>query len=157
LSVCQRALQIGSRWTGIDLLALGRVEDTFARGAGLGGALVKGLADLIGRGVQVQRDGSLGAKRVCNGVQTELVVHVCDSVSLEEGLLFDGHDLGLFFVITVVTALTRVSAFTLVNDLIRPVVKGFFQLAIKDLHETVGTRMVMNSAGNNKEKRTGTV
>ena len=154
LSVGQGTLQIGSRWTGLELLPLGRVKDTFARGTGLRGAFVKGLANIIRRGVQVQRDGSLSTKRIGNGMETQLVMHIGNGISLEEGLLLDGHGLGLLsFIITVIAAQTGVGAAILCDDLVGPVVESLLQLSVKDLHEAVRAGMVMDSTGNKNEQQ----
>lgn len=142
----QGTLEIRSRGTGLELLALGRVEDTLARGPGLGRALVEGLAVVIRRRVQMQRQRTGGLEWVGNSVETDVVGHVGDVVAAHDCVSLDGHGLGLLFVITVVTAQTRVSVFGIVDDLVRPVVLGLLQFAIKDLHDAVGASMVMDSA-----------
>lgn len=155
----QGTLLICGRRTGLELLALGRVENTFARGASLGRALVEGLAVVIRRSVEVQRQGAGGLEGVGHPVETNGVGHVGDLVAVQGGFTLDGHGFGLVpFVITVIAAQTGVGVLRVVDDLVGPVVLGFLELTIKDLHDAVGASMVMDSTGKRKkwqQKRDG--
>lgn len=94
----------------------------------------------------MQRYGTLGLERVGNCVEAQVVVHVGDGIPLQECLLLDRHGGGLLIVIAVVTTHTRVGVVVVVDNTVGPVVEGLLQFAIKDFHEAVGARMVMDGA-----------
>lgn len=150
----QGAGEVGCRWTGLELLTLGRVKDTFARGASLGGPLVEGPTGLEGGRVQVQGQGAGCLEWVGHTVETQLVRHVGGLVTVQDRLSLDGHGAGLpVLVVTVVRAQARVGMVDLGNDLVRPLVECLFELAVQHLHDTVGTRVVVDSTtGEQTEK-----
>lgn len=137
--------EIRSRRTGLELLALGRIEDALARRASLGGPLVECLASLVRRRVQVQGKGASRLEWVGHTVKTELVRHVGGFVAVQDCLSLDGHGTGLLaLVVTVVGAQARVGMVSLGDDLVGPLVQGLLELTVQHLHDAVGTRVVMN-------------
>lgn len=103
----------------------------------------------------MQGQGASGLEGVGHPVETNGVGHVGNLIAAQGGFTLDGHRLGLVpFVVTVVATQTRVSVLRVVDDLVGPVVLGFLELAIKDLHDAVGASMVMDSAGKKKEVAT---
>lgn len=100
----------------------------------------------------MQRQGAGGLEGVGHPVETNGIGHVGDFVTAQGGFTLDGHGLGLVpFVVTVVAAQTGVGVLRVVDDLVRPVVLGFLELTIKDLHDAVGASMVMDSAAKRKK------
>lgn len=149
----QSAGEVGSGWTGLELLTLGREKDALARGASLGGSLIEGLAGLVRRRVQVQGQGTGRLEWVGHTVEAELVRHVGGFVAVQDRLSLDGHGTGLLaLVITVVRAQARVWVVGLGDDLVGPLVQGLFELAVQHLHDAVGTRVIMNGTTGSKKR-----